>query len=272
MQAWKDSSARARKGRLRVLLSGVVALACIGFASSAFAGFSTINTTPGEGTQASILDHIYGGTFTLDDTVDYSNGSLTAVRVSDTAPQSGGLPYDDPGPDVTDQLWQASSVTATAEASFATLESSPFGYIPGASGGAFQSLFVVSGHGYDVTGSGSFSPGSETFRFAAENKYGLLSTLPSDNYDTADPSLSGKDHVVTYEIDGLPGSDKTWLLFFDDYGDDGKDGDFDYQDLVIQLKTVPATSSTVPEPGSLMLIGGTMLALLKRGRKSPLSS
>jgi hypothetical protein len=265
------SNGRVRKGHLRrAVLAGLAALAGVGFASSAFAGFTTINPpAPGEQTIPDIFGHIYGGTFTLEDGVDYSNGSLTAVRVSDTAPQSGGLSYDDPGPNATDQLWQASSVSVTAEASFSTLESSPFGYIAGSSGGSFTPLFTVSGHDYDTTGSGSFSLGSGTFRLAAENHYGLLSSLPADNVDTADSSKDGAVHMVTYEIDGLSGPDKTWLAFFDDYGDDGKDGDFDYEDLVIQLKTAPAATSSVPEPAGLMMVGGTMLALFKRYRRSP---
>lgn len=238
--------------------AGMIAL---GIASSAFAGFTTIQPNPAsENSQPQILDHIYGGAFTLDDGVDYSNGTLTAIRVSDTAPQSGGLSYDNPGPNVTDQLWQAGQFQATAEAAFAEIPTSPLGYIPGASGGSFTPLFAVSGSGYAVTGSGSFTPGSQTFRIAAQNPFGLLSSLPSDNAD-------GNDHIVTYEIDGLSDSAKTWLVFFDDYGDNGHDGDFDYQDLVIQLKTLPAASSSVPEPGSIMLVGGAVLALFKRVRR-----
>jgi len=242
-----------RRGLRSMMLSA--AAVGIGFASTAFAGFTTVNTgsTP---TQPQILDHIYGGTFTLEDGVDYSNGTLTAVRVSDTTPQSGGLSYDNPGPNASDQLWQASSVTATAEELSAEYPSTPFGYVPGASGGTFVPLFSITGSGYAVTGSGSFSPGSGSFRFEASNHFGPLSSLPSDNND-------GKDHIVTYEIDGLGGGDKTWLLFFSDYGNTGTDGNFDFQNLAVQLQTVPASSST-PEPGSMMVLGGVGLALLKR--------
>ena len=230
--------------------------------SAAFAGFTTVQPNPAsENSQPQVLDHIYGGAFTLEDSVDYSNGTLTAVRVSDTASQSGGLSYDNPGPNATDQLWQASQVQATAEAAFAEIATSPFGYIPGATGGSFTPLFSMTGSGYGVTGSGSFTPSSQ-FRLAAQNPFGLLSSTPSDNSD-------GKDHIVTYEVDGLNDSARTWLVFFDDYGNNGHDGDFDYQDLVIQLKTVPASlpSTSVPEPGSMMLVGGAMIALLKRVRR-----
>jgi hypothetical protein len=238
-------------------------LLSLGISSRAFAGFTTIQPNPAsEDSQPQVLDHIYGGAFTLEDGVDYSNGTLTAVRVSDTAPQSGGLSYDDPGPNVTDQLWQATHFQATAEAAFAEVSTTPFGYIPGASGGSFTPLFNVTGSGYAVTGSGSFTPSSQ-FRIAAQNPFGLLSSLPSDNTD-------GKDHIVTYEVDGLNDSARTWLVFFDDYGNNGHDPDFDYQDLVIQLKTVPASPSSVPEPGSMMLVGGAIIALCKRVRRPAL--
>jgi hypothetical protein len=238
------------------------ALAGIGACSNALAGFTAIDPPPSyESTQAGIFDHIYGGSFTLEgDGVDYSNGTLTAVRVADSLPSSSTA--DSPGPDGTDQLWQASQVEATALASFATVPTSPFGYIEGASGGSFQPVFNVTGTGFNVTGSGSFTPGSEPFRFAAENPFGILSSSPADNAD-------GNDHIVTYELDGQGGSAKTWLLFFDDYGNMGCNPDFDYQDLVIQVQTLPTpATSSVPEPGGLMLLGGVAIGLLKRVRRS----
>jgi hypothetical protein len=234
-------------------------IAVIAIASSAFAGFTAIAPNPSsENSQAQILDHVYGGAFTLSpDGVDYSNGTLTIVRVSDTLPSTSGS--DNPGPNATDQLWHAGQVTAQAEAAFAEYPTSPFGYIPGTSGGSFTPLFNVSGSGYAVSGSGTFSPGTGAFRFAGENAFGQLSSLPSDNAD-------GKDHIVTYEVDGLADGLKTWLLFFDDYGDNGHDGEFDFQDLVIQLKTSPVGSPNLPEPGSLMMIVGTAAVLLSRVR------
>ena len=238
------------------------AAAGLGLASTAFAGFSTVQTPlTGNESQTGLLDNIYGGSFVLEDGVDYSNGTLTAVRVSDTLPNTSTLSYTNPGPNATDQLWTASSLTATVKYSHAEDVSTPFGYIPGSSGGTFTSLFGVTGGTFSVSGTGSFSP-SGTFRLAAENTYGVLSSSPSDNAD-------GKDHMITYQINGLPdgsGAD-TWLVAFTDYGNAGtgssEDAYYDFQNLVVQLQTNPASSST-PEPGSLMVIGGVALALLKR--------
>jgi len=260
MQAWIlwASKLRVQCGRSRKLaraLAAAAAVACLGLATSARAGFSTIQTPlSGNMTQPALLDHIYGGTFTLEDGVDYTNGTITAVRISDTLPNTSSLSYDNPGPTATDQIWQDNTFQATVEYSSAEYPSTPFGYIPGSSGGTFTPLFTVSGSGYAVTGSGSFSPASGTFRVAAVNHFGDLSSLPSDNTDS-------QDHMVTYEIDGTGGTGDTYLALFTDYGNSGTDAYFDYQNLVVQLQT---NSSNVPEPGSLMIIGGVALGLLKR--------
>jgi hypothetical protein len=263
MHAWKGSERvhsklKLRAGLLRGLILGA-AVAGIGCATAAFAGFTTVNIDSGENpTQAQILDQVYGGAFTLEDGVDYSNGTLTAVRVSDTTPQTGGLGYANPGPNAADQLWESGgAVTAKVVESQAEDASSPFGYFLGGSGGTFTSLFSITGNNspYGVTGSGSFNPGSQVFRFAVDNKFGYMSSLPSQNVD-------GNDHMVTYEIDGLTGTDKTWLLFFNDYGDNGTDAQYQYQNLAVQIQDVPA--SVVPEPGGLMILGGVGLAVLKR--------
>jgi hypothetical protein len=266
MHAWMErrnlrSSVRS-SGRFARSLVLSAALAGIGLASTAFAGFTTIQTPPlpGGETQAGLLDGIYGGTFTLEDGVDYSNGTLTAVRVSDTLPNTSSLSYTNPGPNATDQTWAASSLTATVKFSQAEYVSSPFGYFPGASGptSAFVPLFSVTGGTFSASGTGSFSP-SGVFRLGADNIYGYLSSSPSDNAD-------GNDHMITYQIQGLPGPDTTWLVAFNDYGNDGtgstEDAYYDFQNLVVQLQTLPASST--PEPGSLMVIGGLAIALLKR--------
>jgi hypothetical protein len=65
--------------------------------SAANAGFTTIGPTsnPGEPNQATILSHIYGGTFVADG-VNFTNGSLTATRVDDDADQSFAGPITAP--------------------------------------------------------------------------------------------------------------------------------------------------------------------------------
>jgi hypothetical protein len=264
MQSWKKLVQAWRAHRHAGLCASaplVAAAVCLGIANTANAGFTTVTPTAASDiySKPNILDHIYSGNFTLEgDGVDYSNGSLTAVRVSDFLPSSSTT--DSPGPNATDQLWQSAGDVQSAVEVYSTTYSktTSFGYIP--TGGTYQTLFGISGTGYTPSGSGSFTPGAETFSFAAQNQSGLLSTLPSQNKD-------GADHFVTYEVDGLGGNAKTWLLFLDDYGGSGSNPDFDFDDLVFQVTTTPTTSTSVPEPASISLIaGGLALGLLLRFR------
>src|SRR4051812_9121174 len=66
---------------------GVVAafgLSVLG-AAQAHAGFTTVNAPwPGEASQADILSHAYGGTFTANG-LNYTNGTVTATRMDDSA-------------------------------------------------------------------------------------------------------------------------------------------------------------------------------------------
>jgi hypothetical protein len=251
---------RSRLGSLTQAMAMATAVS-LALANTARAGFSSIYSPPlpGNSTQTSLLDNIYGGAFTLEgDGVSYTNGTISALRVSDYLPSNSAT--DNPGTNGTDQLWEATSVQASVKYSFAELPSAPFGYMEGASGGSFTPLFGITGSGYAVSGSGSFAPAPGVFRFGAENTLGLISSSPSDNQD-------GEDHMVTYQIDGLDGSGDTWLVLFNDFGTNVTNTYFDYQNLVIQVNTVGATalsSSSVPEPGSLMLLGGIGLGLLKR--------
>jgi len=240
------------------------AVVCLGLAGSAHAGYTTVQTPlNGNNSQATILDHVYGGTFVLSgDGVSYSNGSVTATRVNDSTPLTGTA-TDSPGVNGTDTLWATGQVTATVKESNAEDPSTPFGYIEGsAAGGTFVPLFSVTGTGFSATGTATFTPPTNPYQFAAQDPVTLnndkyLSTLPAENGDA-------EDHAITYEITGLGAStNKTWLMLFNDYGD-GKAPDeyFDFQNLAVQLQTAPA--SVVPEPGSLLVLGGIGLILAKR--------
>jgi hypothetical protein len=266
------------KGRIYSQIVAVGAtLAVFGLAGSAQAGFTSIASPPlgGTLTQPQILDHLYGGTFTLQpDGEDYSNGTISALRVADYLPATGATAAN-PGPAADDQIWSNSgTLTATAVYSGAQVPSSPFGYIPGSSGGAFTSLFAVGGSTFSVTGSASLSLNGN-FRIAAQNPFGLMSSLASDNTDPADPLQATSDHEITYQITGLGGTQDNWLAFFNDYGNTGNDQYLEYDNLVINLKTTPTASSPVPEPtGIALLFGGLGLGLLLRfrGRTTPASA
>src|SRR5437764_13283135 len=102
-------------------------------ASQAQAGFSSIQPShnPGELNLPDVLRQAFGGTFQVaSNGMDYTNGTVTATRVDDSA----------------DQVWNKSIVSARAvydpDASSGALK---FGYLPGATGGTFTPLFTESG-------------------------------------------------------------------------------------------------------------------------------
>ncbi|MBV8780430.1 MAG: PEP-CTERM sorting domain-containing protein [Phycisphaerae bacterium] len=211
----------------------------------------------GEPSQQTILDHFYGGTFSVaPGGLNFSNGTLTAVRVSDNLPSSSSSA--NPGPDATDRFWQANAVYANAKAIFSATPASSFGYINGTSGGSYHSLFSITGDDYTVSGSGSIpNPQGQTWRWGFQSQFGLLSSNYTDN-------PGGTDHMVTYQLQGLNDNFTTWLLFFEDNGASGTNADFDFNDLVVELKTNP--TSTVPEPGTILICTGAGLLMLRRWR------
>jgi hypothetical protein len=250
-------------------------LACLLFgisASSVFAAFSTVNQPPtGEAGDAAILSNAYGGTFTASG-LNYSNSNgISAVRIEDTFNPSvtptASSPLSitgDVGND--DQVWTANYQSASATAIFASFNQQ-FGYYLGSSpadspdGNTYHNLFNGDGSGFGVTGGANLSSLSGlTLRWARAGENRVVSSLNSDNAD-------GMDHMITYRIDGLSDESTgvdTWLIFFEDmFSFEGSD--FDYNDLVVEIKATPVPIVQAPEPAtmSLLLLGG-MMALAKR--------
>lgn len=200
--------------------------------TSAFADFTTIKApSSNEAGFNAILSSVYGGSFVKTD-YDYSNGTIKAVRVDDAD----------------DKLFPSGSYIATAKAVFAAYSQS-FGYLAGASGGSYVNLFDVTGSKFNVTGSANLEI-DEAVRFARNGSMGVLaSSDPSDN-------LKNADHLVTYRIEGLGGNENVYLLGFEDKSG----GDFDYNDLVVELRSVSTPITAIPSPAAfgagLMLLGG----------------
>ena len=235
--------------------SGVLMRVAIGFAlvcaatigcwsSSARASFTPINSpffTNEDGVQK-ILNATYGGTFTPSG-LNFSNGTITAVRVEDIVSTPGIVTPPNGSPD--DQLWQANFQLSSAEAIFGSFNQQ-FGYYLGASGGSYVNLFNVvgvpntPGWGYDVTGGADLSSLSgKLLRWARAGQSRIVSSLIADNTD-------GKDHMVTYNIQGLNNGKVTWLLMFEDKFTGEAYADFDYNDLVVQITALPQVP--IPEP------------------------
>jgi hypothetical protein len=253
----------------------------LGLSSARAAIYTVVNPPPPpEKNTSEILSHIYGGTFTPAG-LDYTNGVITAHRISDSAGSGlsqrplnlfeSNLPNGDgggldsnPEVDTSDQLWTADSVVATATARYA-LYNQRFGFFDGTSGGSYVPIFDVSGSDFNVSGAGSIGNlGGHTWRWArAGDNHSPFTSQNSDNPDSV-------DHMVTYRID-FTGSSlgsttvTTYLLFWEDKAPDDHP-DYDYNDLVVEIR---ASRTDVPEPASAVGAAAMMLvAAVRRQRRS----
>lgn len=210
---------------------GVGAAAAAMLAGKAMAGFTTVNAPviAGELNHELILEGIYGGDFAAAG-LNYTNGVVTATRMDDFG--IGGLlnlALGAPG-SADDMVWNDGIAAAAAAARYAAFDQK-FGYFDGAAGGAFTEIFDTSGSGFAVSGSGLVDFAGGTWRWGRSGGPNLHSSLESENADQV-------DHMVTYQITGA-GGETTWLLFFEDKNVGDEHADFDYNDLVVEVRAVP---------------------------------
>lgn len=208
------------------------------FARGARAGHTVINPCiyDSESEQAGILSHVYGGSFVANG-LNYSNGALTATRLSDF----GAIDAD--------QCWKGELLSVRALARFGGFEQS-LGLFDGESGGVLQNLFHVSGSGFNVNGSAAnLNLGGKAFRFARAGEGDMFTSLDTDN-------LVGSDQMVTYHLTGN-GLNK-YVLFFED-ASAAQNSDRDFNDLVVEIDG--ASPHAIPLPpafwsGLAMLVTG----------------
>src|SRR5215207_1300366 len=193
--------------------------------SPALAVFTPVNPPPGsEKSIKDILQNVYGGTFTPNG-VNFNNGSLTAVRIAD-GPDAGNrapatplsLIYDygqllsGPGT-VTDQLWTADNVDASAKARFANF-TQEFGFAEGTTNVNYQHLLFCNGSGFNNNAAADLdNMSNRIWRWARSGENGTFTSQNSDN-------PSSVDHMITYRIaspqSGTGSPVTTYLLFFED--------------------------------------------------------
>ncbi|MEO0475994.1 MAG: PEP-CTERM sorting domain-containing protein [Planctomycetota bacterium] len=223
---------------LSTLLAGVT---CAGVSANAATLTPVFSPPSGEKTHEQILEDILGGDFTQVGN-DFTSGSLTVTRVDDDE----------------DQSYEFASWSVLAQASWAGA-SQAFGTEEDGQ------LFAVTGDENSVSGSAFDFDGGEGIvfkRFGNESESVIVHTDPSLN-------ASGRDHVVTYRytVDDIGGPQISYLLFFEDRDETSRRPDWDYNDLVVELRGTPIDGGTeIPEPGSLALLGTGLLLMLKRRR------
>jgi hypothetical protein len=226
-------------------LAAVVVASLAGL-STASAGPTVVRNAPaGELGAAGIFSHVYGGAFSAAGD-GYTNGTVTATRVGDDSLEL--LSSLSTGGDAGDSVWSDGKFEARTIAKF-SLNTQSFGTFGGDSGGSFESLFDAAGFGTDVTGAGVIDLSGETWRWGRTGSSGTHSSLASDNFD-------GRDHLVTYRIDGLDADGPVWALFWEDLDKTATVGKYrsyaDYNDFVIELRGITPDVTAVPLPPALL--------------------
>lgn len=220
---------------------------------------------PGEDDAPQILSSLYGGEFLPVDGTnditgrDLTNGSVIARRLPDGPP-------DGPATADTDQLWDLRSFTARAVAKFSEFGQS---FSVADSSGESVPLFTADGYGYDVSGEGQFAGDVSEARFVRAGETGTQSTVPADNLD-------GRDHVISYEIEGMPGGQPTWVMFWEDLSTarvtNPNRTTEDYNDLAVELRAaarVGGGAVAIPLPMPVwagLALGGFAMFTVKRAR------
>ncbi|MDD5011146.1 MAG: PEP-CTERM sorting domain-containing protein [Phycisphaerae bacterium] len=242
---------RRKLGEGFVIIAGVVVFTV----SLVFGDYSytDVYSPPvGEATQAQILSQIYGGSFTQTG-VNYSNGTISALRVYDHDDDDIRLDLLDGDIGDVDKVWTDGVATVTAKAKWAG-DTQSFGWNQGGLGtGTYEELLTHN----DVGGPGALLDITGDF---------LWGYMPNGEewWSLNDENYRQEDHMITYKVEGLAQEGITWLLFMEDRPFVLWEGcrwvtasDRDYNDFVVEI-------SAIPEPATLCLLAIGALLLRKR--------
>ncbi len=218
-------------------------LKCLGLAlcwvgvlvAPALAGFTTLGTPPGaELNHEQIFECTYGGNFVASG-LNFSNGTITATRVDDNGFASNLNLLTGSAGSGDDDFWTDGIATATAQARFAGF-TQEFGYR--VSGFGYVKLFDVSNTGCNASG----GPVSVTFGTGAVWEWARANdsdtSLSNPHYSNEASNPDGLDHMVTYQLTGLPSvpiTTKVWAVFFEDTN---AGSDRDHNDLMVEIRAV----------------------------------
>lgn len=213
---------------------------------SAQASLTTVKPPkPSEMGIEQILENTYGGNFSLVGN-NYTNGSITANRIDDSL----------------DQVWHDGKFDINAKAKFSGYSQS-LGYET-AGGGSTHHLLDVTGFGLGAIGSiTGVSIHESDFAFVRSGDSGTQTSQDALNSDA-------RDHMVTFQIDGV-GNPDTWMLFFEDLNVDGHMGNrsyADFNDLAVELTRTGVAAPLPPAvlSGGLILAGNFIVTKLRKKR------
>jgi hypothetical protein len=201
----------------------------------------------------------------------YTNGPITATRVDDylgpnavrVGPNPGGpgapcnVVTSVPGMPVTDQVWDDGTSQVMAVARWAA-NFQDFGYLTVVPPGVPTRLFTVVGPSgiNPLTAPLPPVPWNSTGKtwYWLRDVFNAAGGAPHSSLEAA--NLDGCDHMLTYQVTGLPWvlnpNETVWLLWFEDLNLGASD--WDYQDLVVEVRAVPAPAA--------VLLGGIGLGLV----------
>jgi len=194
--------------------------------------FSNVFAPPGsERDHGFILGQIYGGAWTAEG-MDYSNGSLTARRVSDSGGNALTISAST-AEEASDRFWNGvGPVTVTSHQRYAG-DHTAIGWIDDASADpAFRLLAEAS----ELNSTATFTP-MGAFRFALQNHSQGQQVFTSDQGDNS------PNQMVTYQILGRPEVGREWAVFWEDRPLFSSDQD--YNDATFTLMSVPTPSTAV---------------------------